>query len=495
MADAYARATRRPSFVQLHIAPGLGNAMGMLFNAHASRTPMVVYAGQAASDVLAHEPLLSADLVDMAKPVTKWGYEPSHAVEVPQALRRAITIASDPPQGPVLLSLPIDVMDDSADVRIAPTSLTSWQVRPDPQAIDQAAEMLAASDNPLLLIGDGVALCGGQHHVARLAQKLGAPIWQAYSSEVNVPFDDPMLAGSLPNTSSRASELTARLLAQHDVVLAIGAPVFRFVFPQPGPALPTGVQFVHIDLDGRELGRSTVGGLLIKSDCAVAAQELCRRLDSRPLAAAPARTERIRAEIAAARAAALERDREHWDDQPISVPRLMAEIAAALPPGTAIFDEAMTSSSTLLRYITPAPGHYFRARGGGIGPGIPGAVGLKLALGDTPVIGIVSDGASMYSLTALWTAAHHGIPVVIVVCNNGSYRILKENLADYLGESGADRRFVELDLTAPELRFDQIAEAMGVHGRRVEDPDELGPALRAAFALGRPAVIDVPIQK
>lgn len=494
MADAYARATRRPSFVQLHIAPGLGNAMGMLFNAYVAHTPMVVYAGQAASDVLAHEPLLSADLIEMARPVTKWAYQPTRAAELPQALRRALAIAADPPQGPVLLSIPTDVMDEQADVRIAPTSLPSWRVHPDPQALDQVADLLSASRSPLLLIGDGVALSGGQEQVSRLARLLGAPVWLAYSSEVNIAFDDPMLAGTLPITSARAPGVTAQLLARHDMVVAIGTSVFRFIFPRPGPALPADVRFAHIDLDSRELGRSTVGGILVRSDCAVAVQELCRRLEPDGTPASAERTKRVRAEIAGARAAAVKRDRTQWDARPISVPRLMGEIAAALPRNVAIFDEALTSSSALLRYITPAPGRYFRARGGGIGPGIPGAVGLRLALSDTPVVGVVSDGASMYSLTALWTAAHCGIPAVLVVCNNGGYRILKDNVSEYLGETGAGRRFVELDLAEPELRFDKIAEAMGVHGCRVEDPRDIGPALRAALESGRPALIDVPIQ-
>jgi len=148
----------------------------------------------------------------------------------------------------------------------------------------------------------------------------------------------------------------------------------------------------------------------------------------------------------------------------------------------------------LQRYLIPRPGRYFRARGGGIGPGLPGAVGLKLAMPDRPVVGVVADGSAMYNVSALWTAAHHRIAAVWVICNNASYRILKENLMDYLAPSHTGRNFVALDLNDPPLRYDRIAESMGVHGRRVEGPEELRPALEEALALGAPALVDVAIQ-
>jgi benzoylformate decarboxylase len=188
-------------------------------------------------------------------------------------------------------------------------------------------------------------------------------------------------------------------------------------------------------------------------------------------------------------------DRQSWDSTPITVARLMGEIAAALPPDVAIMDESTTSGGVLGRYIKPQPGRYFRARGGGLGPGLPGAVALKLAMPERPVVGIVSDGAAMYTVSALWTAAHHRIPVTWVICNNAEYRILKDNVASYLGPNLASRQFVALDLNDPPLRYDRIAESLGVHGRRVERPEELRPALEEALALGAPALVDVAIQR
>jgi thiamine pyrophosphate-dependent acetolactate synthase large subunit-like protein len=493
MADAYARATGRPAFVQLHIAPGLGNAMGMLYNAHASHSPLVVYVGQSATEALFQEPLLSADLVAMAGPVSKWAVQIDHAADVPQAVRRAMDTAAEPPRGPTVLAIPIDVMEEMADVDIQPTAFTRWAVHPDPDALDEAAELLASSRSPLVVLGDGVALSGAQDEAAALAEELGAPVWLGYSTEVNIRPDHPHLAGTLPFTSASAPRVTDDLLAGHDVVLVLGSPVFRFIFPRPGSPVPPGPRVIQVDLDSWELGKNAPGVLGIRGDVLVAATGLLDRLRSRGVPGAADRAREVAAAVHAARQARLTAD-EALDAPaggPIPVARAMRELAAAIPADAAIFEEAMTSAAAFSRHVTTVPGRYFRARGGGIGPGIPGAIGLKLAMPERPVLGVVSDGSSLFAITALWTAAHHAIPVVWVVINNGSYRILKENLAEYLGPDLAGRRFVELDLDGPALRFDDIARSFGVHGERVERIEDLRPAVERALALNRPAVVDV----
>lgn len=491
MADTFARATGRPSFVELHIAPGLGNAGGMLYNALSGHSPLVVYVGQGDSRAMLLEPHLSGDLVAMARPVSKWAYEINHALNLPQALRRAFKVAEEPPRGPVVLSIPVDVMDQEAEVDIRPTSYTRWRVHPDPAAIDEAAALLAAARRPLLLVGDGVALSGAQAEVGRVAELLGAPIYQGYSTEGNVPLGHPLFQGGLPFIGSEALR---RVLAQHDALLAIGTPLFRVVFPDPAGITPPDMAVVQIDLDSWELGKNLAGVLPIKADPRAALAALIERLGERPVPGAAERSERIAAERRQRIEQLLAEDRRVWDETPISVPRLMGELAAVLPPEAALFDESTTAGAVLARYVKLPPGRYFRARGGGLGPGLPGAVALKLAMPDRPVVGVVSDGAAMYTISALWTAAHHRIPVTWVICNNASYRILKLNMMEYLGPAHVGRQFVAMDLTDPPLRYDRIAESLGVHGRRVERPEDLRPALEEALRLGAPALVDVAIQ-
>ncbi len=489
MGDSFARATRRPAFVELHVGPGLGNGGGMLFNANTGHSPLVVYVGQGESRAMFQEPHLAGDLVSMARPVTKWAYEVNHANDLPQALRRAFNVAQEPPQGPVVLSIPMDVLDQEATLTIQPTSFTRWRVRPEPAAIEEAARVLGRAKRPMVFLGDEVALCGAQAEVVEVARRLGAPIYQGYAAEANVPADDPLYAGALPFISATALR---DVLAQHDTLLAIGTPLFRVVFPDAAGIVPADMQIVHISLDPWELGKNVPGAIGIQADAKAALEELLERLPA--LTDAESRCEQIAHAKRERRERALAQDRKVWDDTPISVPRLMGELAAALPPEAAVFDEAITSSPTLARYLSPQPGRYFRARGGGLGPGLPGAVALKLAMPDRPVVGVSGDGAAMYTISALWTAAHHRIPVTWVICNNASYRILKLNTLEYLGAAAKGREFVAMDIIDPPLRFDKLAQSMGVHGRRVERHSELRAALDEALNLGAPALVDVAIQ-
>src|SRR5207249_3049940 len=178
MADAYARLTRRPAFVELHIAPGLGNALGMLHNARIGKTPLVVYAGQSPSNVLLQEPHLSGPLVEMAKPIVKWSAQVEHEHDIPRALRRAFKIAAEPPQGPVFLALPMDVLDAEADVEIAPTTYTNWRARPNAAGLSEAADMLVRAEHPMLMVGDSVSLAEAQPEVTRVAEEAGAPLFE-----------------------------------------------------------------------------------------------------------------------------------------------------------------------------------------------------------------------------------------------------------------------------------------------------------------------------
>jgi benzoylformate decarboxylase len=207
------------------------------------------------------------------------------------------------------------------------------------------------------------------------------------------------------------------------------------------------------------------------------------------------RATRIAERTRAQRARYWEEAKKSWDAVPISGPRLMHEIRQALPDDATVFAEAITNSHHLAAAMSPtSPDRMMRARGGGIGPGLPGTLGVQLARPDRKVVGVCSDGAAMYSITALWTAAHHRIPATFVMLNNAAYRILKLNMVEYLGPAARGRRFIAMDLTDPELRFDRMAESMGVHGRRVDHPDQLALALREAFAHDGPSLVDVVME-
>src|SRR5579883_2709988 len=496
MADAYARLTRRPSFVEVHIAPGLGNAMGMLHNARIGNTPMVIYAGQSESRALFQEPHLSGPLVEMARPVCKWAYQVEHAHDVPQALRRAFKIAAEPPQGPVFLALPMDVLDAEADMDIAPTSYTNWHSRPDPAGLWEAAELLLRAENPMLMAGDGIWTAQAQHEAVTVAETLGAAAFECYGSEYNFPTDHPLYLGSMDFT--KPDRLRAAL-KDCDVLLAVGVPLFQVIFPDPdSPALPRGAKVVQIDANGWQIGRNFPASIGLLADPKAAPADLVDVLRQRQTpdqaSAARTRASSLAERTQAAREGYWAAMKPRWDAEPISGARLMHEVREAAPSDALVLTEPITNVIHVERAFQPnAPERVVRVRGGGIGGGLPGALGAQLARPDRKVVGICSDGASMYSITALWTAAHHRIPVTYVMLNNANYRILKLNMLDYLGSSAAGRKFMHMDLTDPELRFDRLAKAMGVPAWRVSNPSELGPVLREAMAQG-PSLVDVVME-
>jgi benzoylformate decarboxylase len=497
MADAYARAARRPAFVEVHTGPGLGNALGMIYNASVGKTPMVVYAGHSPSRSVLQEPLLSGPLVDMARPLCKWSAEIHHGHDVPRALRRAFKTAMEPPCGPVFLSLPLDTLDEEAEVDIVPTAHTRWRGRVDPAAMEEAARLLLAAEHPMVMVGDNVSVADAQAEAAALAEALGAPIFECYASEVNVSTRHPLYLGSINFVSPGPVRAT---LERCDALLVAGAPLFRMIFPEPDATpLRAGTTVIQIDVDPWELGKNITPAMAVLADPRAALAELAeqvRRLQTpAQKRVAEERTAAIGERTKAQRARYWEDAKKSWDAVPISAPRLMHEIRHALPDDAMVFAEAITNSQHLAAAISPTgPERMMRARGGGIGPGLPGTLGAQLARPGKKVVGVCSDGAAMYSITALWTAAHHRIPVTFVMLSNRAYRILKLNMLEYLGAGAAGRRFVAMDLTDPELRFDRIAESMGVRGRRVERPEDLGPALRDAIAHDGPSLVDVVME-
>src|SRR5882672_9118496 len=271
MADAYARVTRGPAFVEVHIAPGLGNALGMLHNAAVGKTPLVVYAGQSPGATLLQEPHLSGPLVDMARPVCKWAAQIHHAHDVPRALRRAFKVAMEPPQGPVFLSLPMDTLDEEADVDIEPTTHTRWRGRVDPAGMAEVAALLLGAERPMLMVGDGIALADAQPEVVALAETAGLPVFECYASEFTMPASHPLNQGALNFVTPGPLRAT---LEGCDLLLVVGAPMFQLIFPEVQSPVPAGTKIVQIDINPWEIGKNVNPDLAFLADPKAALAEL-----------------------------------------------------------------------------------------------------------------------------------------------------------------------------------------------------------------------------
>jgi len=495
MADGMARATKKPAVVQLHSGVGLGNGIGMMYQALRGHAPLVVIASEAGIRYDAMDSQMAADLVGMAKPVTKWATRVVDPSSLLRVLRRAIKMAATPPMGPVFVCLPADVLDAPIEDEIVPTSVPVTCVAPEPSILAEAAALLAPAQKPMIIMGDGIAVSGAQAELARVAELLGAPVWGADSSEVNISETHPLYSGQLGHmfgSSSRA------ITTQHDAVLICGTYVFPEVFPALSSVFAPDAKVLHIDLNAYEIAKNFPVDLGIVADPALTLKALAAALGTamRPEDVAAAAERR-----AAARARRTEEDREAraadaatWEQTPMRPARFMSELAKRLDPRSVIFDEALTSSPELVRYLSfDQPGGYYQTRGGSLGVGIPGALGAKLAHPDRTVIGFTGDGGSMYTIQALWTAAHHGIGAKFVICNNGSYKLLKTNIQQYWRERGiSEHDFpASFDLGRPEIRFDLLAQSLGVDAIRVDRPEQVGPAIDKALGTEGPFLIDL----
>lgn len=495
IADGYARATHEPTIVQLHAAVGLGNGIGMMYEAKRGHTPLVVIAGEAGLRYDAMDTHVWADLVTMAKPVTKWAtrvVDPSSTLRV---LRRAIKMATTPPTGPVFVSLPMDVLDAPCEEEVVPSSRLVTRSAPSPEDVARAADLLASGEQPLIVMGDGIAYSGAQLELTRVAELLGAEVWGADHSEVNIDTTHPCFQGT---TGHMFGHVSQQITSRADVVLICGTYLLPEVFPALSGMFAPGAKVVHIDLDDYEMAKNFPVDLGLVADPKMTLGHLAEALEVRRThAQAAAAAQRVdllgqaKADRLAQQRAADERVR---NDVPLHMSRFTSELAAHLSDDTIVFDEALSVSSAVTRYLAPrAPGTYCQSRGVSLGVGIPGALGIKLAHPDREVWGFTGDGGAMYTPQALWTAARHHINAKLVVCNNHRYQTLQNNLAQYWRERHLPERAfpTSFDLREPNIRFAELAQAMGVPGIRVEKPDEIGPAIEQARAHDGPFLIDV----
>ena len=497
-ADGYARATQKPTVVQIHSTPGLGNAIGALYQAKRGNSPLVVIGGDAGIKYQAMDSQMAGDLVAFAKPVTKWStmvMEPSSLLRV---LRRAIKIAATPPMGPVYICLPQDILDASVVEEVIPTSFPSTRVVPDEDSLQAATAMLTAARKPMIFVGDGVAFSGAQDELTRVAELLGAEVWEANNGELNMSQSHPLYQGA---TGHMFGFQSLPIMSKGDVNLVCGTYLLPEVFPELGNIFASGAKVIHIDLNAYEIAKNHPVDLGLVSDPKLTLAKLATVLEAvmtpQQKEAAIARTAEIAEAKKDKRESELECDRTVRDAVPLYFSRFMAELAAQLPEDAIIFDEALTNSPAITRYRpTTQPGHYFLTRGGSLGVGIPGAIGAKIANPDKTVIGFTGDGGAMYTIQALWSAARHNVDAKFVVCNNKSYRILQLNIQAYWREQGMPEHDFPLsfDLSKPTIRFDEMARSMGVEAVRVEKPEAIAPAIKQALAHNGPFLIDLVLE-
>jgi benzoylformate decarboxylase len=497
-ADGYARATKKPALVQLHSTPGVGNGIGALYQAKRGHSPLVVIGGDAGIKYQAMDAQMAGDLVAMAEPVTKWSTMVMDSKSVLRVLRRAIKIAATPPMGPVYVCLPQDILDEPVVEEVFPSFIPSSRVAPEDGTVKEMAAMLAAASKPMIFIGDGIAYSGAQEELAKVAELLGAEVWESDNGELNMSHTHPLYQGA---TGHMFGYQSLPILQKGDVNLVCSTYIVPEVFPELGKVFAPGAKVIHIDLNGYEIAKNHPVDIGVVSDPKLTLGKLATALEEimtpEQKSVAQARVAEIGKVKEEKLAKALEADKAIRDEVPLHFSRFMEEFAPKLPDDVIIFDEALTCSPPVVRYKpTTQPGHYFLTRGGSLGVGIPGAIGAKLANPDKTVIGFTGDGGSMYTIQALWTAARHNIDAKFIICNNRSYRLLQLNIQAYWKEIGVPEHDFPLsfDLSKPEIRFDEMSRSMGVPAVRVEKPEQIGAAIDQALSHKGPFLIDVVLE-
>ena len=466
MADGYASASRNAAVVNLHSAVGVGHAMGSIFTAFRNQTPLVITAGQQARSIMPFEPFLfSTRATELPKPYVKWSCEPARAEDVPAAIARAYYLAMQPPRGPTLVSIPVDDWDRACEP-VAPRSVSA-AVRGDPVLLARTAQALAKAQRPVFVVGASVARDDAWNEIIALAERHRAPVWVSpLSSRNSFPENHRLFAGFL----AADREQIVKSLAGYDLVLVLGAPLFTYHVEGSGPHVPPGAQVYQLTDDPNVASWAPAGTAVVTS-LKLGIDDLLAGEPPRERTAPP---ELIRP--------------PRVSGTPLTDAYVVQQIAALRPKGAILVEEAPSTRGPMHDYLPIIERDtFYTCASGGLGHGLPAAVGVALARRGTPIIALLGDGSSLYSIQGLWSAAQLQLPITFVIVNNGRYEALKS-----FGSHFGLHRTEGTDL--PGIDFAGIAASQGVKGERVTTAESLDRVLQSSFAQALPMLIDAVVE-
>lgn len=492
MADGYARASGRLAACNVHVAPGLGNAMGSLYNAKFYGSPVLLTAGQQEQGFGLTEPLLYDPLVPIAQPCVKWATEVTRIEDLPVIVRRAAKVALTPPTGPVFISLPGDILDANAPLDLGKPTRIDALNRPSDAALEALADVLLAAQSPVIVAGHELGTADALEEAAAFADALGAPVYQqSVPSAVHFLTDHRAYMGCI----TRSQPQVRATLEAHDLLILLGADQLRMsVFHRTDP-VPPGMRMVQICERTWELGKNYPVEKAINANVRETLTALLPILRRRQDAEARQRAENRLASLAPRNWQA-RRQREVEEvgrlilSSPLN-PRVMTlTLVENLAPDAVLVEEGLTSTASLLNVLPLRERRaFFGLASGGIGFAMAGAIGISLALPDRPVVAVIGDGSALYTIQALWTAAHLHLPITYVIANNRGYQILKDRMKALRGAEF----YQGMDFLDPPFDFVGLARSMGVSAERIDSPDSLALALREAQAAGEPRLLDVTV--
>ncbi|MGY3440441.1 MULTISPECIES: thiamine pyrophosphate-binding protein [unclassified Bradyrhizobium] len=492
MADGFSRASGKLVACNVHVAPGLGNAMGSLYNASFTGTPLILTAGQQEQGHGLTEPVLYGPLVQMATPLVKWAVEVTRLEDLPRIVRRAAKIATTPPTGPVFISLPGDILNAEAGIELGRSTRVDSRVRPSEESLKALAARILKAERPVIIVGDEIVKSDALREAADLAETLGCPAWQS-----STPYGSHFLSESpsFMGAIARLQKVARDVLAPHDLLIALGGDPLRMsVYSEVDP-LPDGLSIVQVGLVDSDLARNYGAEIAVKADVKETLRALVPALKEAGGSALEARARQGLAALAAKnwtakRKALVEQISKANQTSPIDPDWLALQVVEAMPDNAILVDEGLTSSRQIIALRAHRDRYGYHAlASGGIGWGLPASVGVSLANPQRPVVCYSGDGSSMYSIQSLWTAANHKLPLTFIIVNNGGYRIIKQRLLAFHG----DDNYVGMDFIDPPVDFTGVARSLGLEAMKVTDPQELKGVLKSAFSRPGAKLIEVVV--
>ena len=474
MADGFAQATGKPALLNLHTSGGTGNGMGNIMSAFQNKTPLIITAGQQTREMILCEPLLTnRDETTLPRPWVKWAYQPVRAQDVPGAIMRAYTVALQPPAGPVYLSIPLDDWDQPA-LGEAVVRTASSRYSPDPERLAQFAERIRKSKNPVLLYGPEIERAGGWEAGIQFAERLRAPVYiTPLSEKASFPQSHPQFRGMAPIAIGPLS----KKLRGHDLIIVIGAQIFRYYPFVAGDYLPEGAELLQITNDPYDAAAAIVGDSLL-ADAKLALEALNDAIPvvkSRPAPTAPH----------------IERILPAKPNSPLTALEAFASLSELRPKNAILVNETASNLGDLAQcWPINEPGSYYYFASGILGWGEPAAAGVAIAqkkLGTgRPVIAVIGDGSFQYSVQSLYTAARQKLKLIYIVPCNDEYAILKE-----FAVLEKTPNVPALDL--PGLDIVTTAKAFGCIGVAANTAEEIKASFKTALNADGPTVIAIRI--
>ena len=494
MADGYSRATGKLSACNVHVAPGLGNAMGAIYNAKFVGSPIIITAGQQEQGHGLMEPMLYGPLVRMAEPLVKWATEVTRLEDLPRIMRRSAKIALSPPTGPVFISLPGDILNTEANIDLGKPIRVIDTFRPSHSSIELIAKQINKYKKPVIVVGHEVATYDAFKEITLFAELSGSAVYQqTVPHGSHFPSEHVAFMGALP----RLQNPTRKILENYDLLICVGCDGLRMSVWNDTEPLPSKMPIIHIGINEWEIGKNyyTETAIIgnVKNTLCDINQYLQNTLTAKKIIKAKTNLEHIAKNNWTIKKKKLtSKTLSDKSKIPITANWLMMNLANNISKNNIVVEEGLVSTRSLLNYLPYKNNKdFYGLASGGIGWAVSGAIGVSLANPNKTIIAIIGDGSSMYGIQSLWSAAHYQLPIIYIIANNQSYRIIKERLEAF----HKNTNFVGMDFDKPKIDFLKLANSLGIKSETIDKPKTLDTVFKRVFKYKKPYLLNVMVDK